>query len=88
MPDGSVVPVPVLPAIGFPEGQPVAIVADARAIYCVFRKIQPGLLVRVDASEHLEFDKDRYLYRAAIRYDYGIPAGFEGAVITISHKPS
>ena len=88
MRDGSVVPVPVLPAIGFPEGQPVAIVADARAIYCVFREIQSGLLVRVDWSDHSSFDTDRFLARAAIRYDYGILAGFEGAVITISHKPS
>jgi hypothetical protein len=83
-PDGSLRRVPVVPVPGFSDSRTV--VADARAVWAALREVYPGLLVRVDRTRHTEFATDRLLYRVAMRYDFGIPEGCEGAVRTIVHS--
>lgn len=79
--DGSVTPVPILPLRGMPGTQ--AIIADGKSIVAVHREAAAGLLVRVDRTDQLHFDKDQADFRLIRRIDFGIIPGHEPGVMRI-----
>lgn len=90
--DGSTYVVPIVPVLGFPEGvNSKAIVADFRQTLAIHRPVtDDGMLVRVDGSRHVPalFTTDRTALRVLRRFDYGIAAGCETAVYSITwHTP-
>lgn len=82
--DGTTRQVPIVPVAGFPEGfNSVAIVADWKNVIALHREVSEGLLLRVDASDHTNFNTDKRALRLMRRYDFGIIAGAEQWVSVI-----
>jgi hypothetical protein len=82
--DGSTTSVPIVPLRGIPEGGgSFALLAESKRIVAVHREVAPGLLVRVDRSEHTKFNIDQYGFRMMRRLDFGIAPGNEAAIMRI-----